>query len=333
MRRLLSFACVGLLALGAVDVLGATSSAASDAGGSSPQAVALVEAMRAAPRTLRFSGVVQVMWLDQGKRKNLTVDVTGDLGMIEVQSGQSQVFDRGVQTYFKNRLGWSSALVEPDLGKVPAPDHHWKLSVHPGPPIAGRPTHVVEATRASGEVAQRLFVDDATSLLMRRQVLDSHGRVERSLQFQLLDLVPVNLHAPGGVSARDAEPLKEVPSGYEAPRQSSGYELVTRSHHPNGVELLYSDGLFSVSVLEQRGQLDWDSLPAGGVAASVNGSDARRFSTASADVLVWQREGIVYTAVSDAPSDAVHALLDSLNPGRSTMERVADYVLGPFGWS
>ena len=47
-------------------------------------------------------------------------------GALEVDVGPgSVVVDAGTRTYFKSRLGWSSALVEPEPENVPAPDHRW----------------------------------------------------------------------------------------------------------------------------------------------------------------------------------------------------------------
>jgi hypothetical protein len=290
--------------------------------------------MRAAPQSMQFSGVVRVAWRVDGTPNDITVDITDDNGSIEVESGQARVFDRGTRTYFKSRLGWSSALIEPELERVPAPDHRWTLSVRRGPEIVGRPTRLVEATRSDGTAAQKLYIDTDSNLLLRREVLDARGQVQRSLEF--LDLTVANgpaLHAPTGVSARKAVPLDSVPSGYVAPSTPSGYVLVGLSRHPNGVELLYSDGLFTVSVLEQRGEVDWNGLPKGGTAAEVSGIRARRYAEPGADVLVWERDGTVFTSVSDAPPDVIDDMLDALTPSRSTVEQVADYVLGPFGWN
>jgi hypothetical protein len=51
-------------------------------------------------------------------------------------------------------------------------------------------------------------------------------------------------------------------------------------------------------------------------------------------VLVWERDGVVYTCVSDAPADVFDASVTALAaPERSALERVADFVLGPFGWN
>jgi len=314
-------------------LVGVLRSASADS--TSSEAARLVNLMRAAPHAMQFSGVVRVTWLDHGKPNDITVSVTDDNGAIEVESGQARVFDVGTRTYFKSRLGWSSALIEPEPENVPAPDHRWKLRVRQGPAIVGRPTRLVEATRRSnGTAAQKLYLDADTNLLLRRDVLDDRGRVQRSLRF--LDLTVAagpTLHAPRGVHTQKAVPLDDVPSGYIAPSTVSGYQLVGRSRHPNGVELLYSDGLFTVSVLEQRGDLDTSRLANGGTAVDVGGNGATRYSEPGADVLVWERDGTVFTCVSDAPPDVIDALVDGFTPSRSAAEKVADYVLGPFGWS
>jgi len=171
-------------------------------------------------------------------------------------------------------------------------------------------------------------------MVLRREVLDTHGRVQRSLEFVDLEMgTAPQPQQPRGVAAREAAPLPSVPSGYEAPRAVAGYVLVAQSRHPNGVELTYSDGMFSASVLEQRGDLDWDALPARGTTTEIAGTRARHYSDASADVVMFEHDGTVFTLATDAPPDSVASLVDRLTPDRSTAEQVVDFVLGPFGWN
>jgi sigma-E factor negative regulatory protein RseB len=329
-RRALWCVCAGALAVAGLS--GAFERAGADA--SSADAVRMVERMRDAPSTLRFSATVRVTWRDRGATNDMVVHVTDDMGVLEVDSGAARVFDRGTHTYFKSDLGWSSALAEPDRGASPAPDHRWRLVVARGRTIAGRPTELVEAERADGTPAQRLFLDSETGMVLRREVLDPRGRVQRSLEFVTLDMGTASApQAPRGVAARQATPLESVPSGYEAPRALAGYVLVAQSRHPNGVEFVYSDGMFSASLLEQRGDLDWDGLPARGTTADIEGTRTRRYSDASADVVMFEHDGTVFTLVTDAPPDSVAALVDRLTPDRSTAEQVVDFVLGPFGWN
>ena len=50
--------------------------------------------------------------------------------------------------------------------------------------------------------------------------------------------------------------------------------------------------------------------------------------------MVWARNGLVYTCVSDAPSDVFANMVDQLaDSGRSAPESIVDFVLGPFGWN
>ena len=51
-------------------------------------------------------------------------------------------------------------------------------------------------------------------------------------------------------------------------------------------------------------------------------------------MVVWERDGIVYTCVSDAPGDVFDAAVAELTDSdRSALERAVDFVLGPFGWN
>ncbi len=333
MRRTLALALIACVATCATL---AAAMASVDAGTSSSAADRVVERMRSAARDLQFTGDVRMIWRDHGTDKELTVSVTGDNGSIEVNtdSDQARVFDRDGLTYYRGKLGWQSALIGPDPRNVPPADHAWTLTLKVGPTVAGRPTQVVVAERRTGTPALRLFADTETGLLLRREVLDTRGHVERSVEFTDFTLTPATeLRAPSGVSPDYARRLTDVPEGFAVPRAPSGYVLVSRSQHDGVVELLYTDGLFTVSVFEQRGDLDWDALPKGGVASEIGGNRARRYTQPGTDVLVWERDGVVYTGASDAPSDVIDAMIADFTPDRSTLEQVADYVLGPFGWS
>jgi negative regulator of sigma E activity len=180
------------------------------------------------------------------------------------------------------------------------------------------------------------MVDDASGLLLAREVVGPRGKVERSVRFTAIAVGgPAALVAtpPHDVRTPDAEHLRSVPDGYHAPRTAAGFELVTRSRHPDGVLLFYSDGVFTMSVFEQRGDLDWDALPAGGARSSLADTRTRTYREPGVDVAVWERDGTVYTCVTDAPSDVFDRLVASFAPAdRSAGDAVVDFVLGPFGW-
>jgi sigma-E factor negative regulatory protein RseB len=333
-RRTVALALVACVATAGLLV---AADASVDAGTSTAGADRVVERMRAAARDLQFTGSVRMTWRVRGAEKSVTVTVTGNRGVIEVNTptDQASVFDRDGLTYYKGKLGgWQSALIGPNPRNIPPPDHAWRITLRAGPEIAGRPTDAVVARRSNGLPALRLFVDTETGLLLQREVLDARGVVERSVGFTDLTLAaPNEARGPSGVAPRYAKRLTSVPDGFVVPHAPSGYVLVSQSEHDGVVELLYTDGLFTVSVSEQRGDLDWDALPKGGVASEIGGNRARRYVQPGADVLVWERDGVVYTGASDAPSDVVDAMIAEFAPDRSTLEQVADFVLGPFGWS
>ncbi len=335
-RRPATLAWLALAAVAVVWPISAWGASADDTP-EARQAARLVERTRDAASRHDFSGTAVVSWRSGDAMREARVEVNDVGGAVEiVASDGGTVVDEGRRTYLRDRLGWTGALVEPAAGELPAPGHRWSLTLGSPRTVAGRPTTVVVAERGDGTVAQRLFVDDATGLLLGRQVLGPDGHVQRSVQFVTVDVGDgdTSVSAPRGVDTGKAKALSSVPDGYRAPTSLGGFELVTRSQHPDGVLLFYSDGVFTTSVFEQRGDLDWGSLPSGGTDSRLAGSRARTYHEPSGDVVVWARNGLVYTCVSDAPSDTFASMIEQFaGSDRSTPESVVDYVLGPFGWN
>jgi sigma-E factor negative regulatory protein RseB len=306
---------------------------------SSGEAARLVEQMRDAPLQHDFAGAVTVTWHSGGKTRHATVDVRGDQGSVEVASGSRRVVDDEGSTYVLGGAGsWSSVLALPPPSDLPAPDHTWTLTSRTGPSVAGRPTTIVEALRRSGTAALRLYLDTQTGLLLEREVLDTQGRVLRSLAFTSIAIgtPPAPIDEPPVASNRQAPTLASIPAGYHAPSEIGGnYELVGKVKRPGGgIVLTYSDGMFSASVTEQKGELDWGSLPAGGTDATIADHEVRKYSTSGGDVIIWERDGVVYTCVTDVPADVLGAMVGGLGPSsRSTVDQAVDFVLGPFGWN
>jgi hypothetical protein len=299
-------------------------------------AARLVERMRAAAAGTDFVGTVEVGWRAQsGAVERATVDVRSVGGVIEAASGGHVALDDGVHTFFKDELGWSSAVSTPTAGDRPAPDAAWDLRVR-RTRYQDRPATTVVASHADGAVAQRLVIDDETHLPLSREVLAPDGRVERFFRFVAIDVADVP--APAAITtpritARGGTAVAEVPDGYRAPASAgAGYVLVSRARTTDGVQLVYSDGLFSVSVREQLGELDWGVMPEGGTDAEVDGARALRYREPMGDVLVWEHDGVVFTCVSDAPNDVLTTMVQGLTPSRSLGRRVVDFVLGPIGF-
>ncbi len=189
--------------------------------------------------------------------------------------------------------------------------------------------------RDDGSLRERLWVDDATGLLLRRETYDGAERRLRLAAYLSLELGvsegsagdesdPVGdemaLARPGG-SGRDAGLRErahgamtvgvdglttleaagwsvppELPGGYRA---IGGYVVSGERSQP--LHLVYSDGLYSVSLFQQRGDADWDSLPGG--AARAEGLDwhAYEWPGAVPRRLAWEAQGSTFVLVGDAP--------------------------------
>lgn len=306
-----------------------------EAGSSSDAGARLMAAMREAPARIDFTGVVEVSWRDRsGAVQRETVDVQATDGVVSLSAGGRSARDDGRTTSFADQLDGRSVLSEPPLTRRPSPDARWALAVRSGQPRLGRTTTEVVASRSDGTIAQRLVIDDATHLPLAREVVERDGTMSRAFVFTELD-VGEHPSDPTRITrgVRPARALDDVPDGYRAPDTAgAGYVLVSRSRIADGLQFVYSDGVFSVSLLEQRGELDWGSLPDRGTAARVADARARRYTEPVGDVLVWERDGVVFTCVSDAPRDVLDAMLAGLSPDPGAAERVVDFVLGPFGF-
>jgi anti-sigma factor RsiW len=78
------------------------------------------------------------------------------------------------------------------------------------------------------------------------------------------------------------------------------------------VHEFFSDGVHTLSVFAEAGDLDDGSLPANGRAVVVHDKLARHFEWPGADVLVWESGGVVYTAVGNGPAEDVQAAAASM---------------------
>jgi hypothetical protein len=335
LRRPATVALCTLAALALAWPIAASAGAARSA--DAQEAARLVRGTRDAAADLDFTGVATVTWTSPKGKQSARVQVSDVGGAVSVHAADGNTLvDEGRRTYLRDQLGWTGLVVEPTARDLPDPGQRWDLATSGTRTVAGRPAAVVSARRPGGEPAQRLAVDHATGLLLAREVLGPDGRVERSVRFSSIDVGERDTHAvspPADVHGKSAENLTSVPDGYHAPGAPAGFELVTRSRHPDGVLLFYSDGVFTASVFEQQGDLDWGALPSGGTDTQLADTRTRTYDEASGVVAVWERNGLVYTCVTDAPSDVFAQMVDALaSDARSTPEAVVDFVLGPFGW-
>jgi MucB/RseB family protein len=237
-----------------------------------------------------------------------------------------------------------AALERAWQGKVrhsaPAVDASWDLELAGAVTVAGRAATIVIARDQDGAVRGRFAIDRQAGQLLRTEVLDRTGAVVRSIGFvQLTTDAGAAVPAVSGVSGSAPVAIGQIPAGFVVPRGvGSGYRLVGSYQRADGsVQLYYSDGLFTLSVFEQSGTLDWRSLPAGGRAGRAGTVPTRTYSTSAGTVVVWADGQLVMTCIADGPPEVASAAVARMNAtpahDQGVLRDIADFVLGPFGWN
>lgn len=121
---------------------------------------------------------------------------------------------------------------------------------------------------------------------------------------------PDPLEADQPVTPTTAEPrgLQDLPAPFRAPpRLDGGYRLVEAFSHPEGLQLVYRDGRYGLSVFEAPGRLDLADLPPDGGPVDVAGVTGWRWESGEVGgrVVVFERDGLVVTVIGDEPGQAV----------------------------
>ncbi|HYX43934.1 MAG TPA: sigma-E factor regulatory protein RseB domain-containing protein, partial [Acidimicrobiales bacterium] len=276
-----------------------------------------LEQARAAAGAHSFTGLVSVSWREGGTTHSEDLYVRAVAGSIEVR-GDTTVMAEGDRARFVRHAGdgwnqlWSGAL--PSTAR---PDLFPKYELVPAGAleVAHRPTRVYEV-REAVRVRERLYLDTETSLLLRREQLDDRGLVRRAVGFATFspDSGTPPPRRPTVLDDRTGHHVSPAGLSYPVPPSlASGYKRMATYREHGVVHAVYSDGLYDLSLFEQRGRLQRRDLPAGRKLA-VGGRDAWSYAYAGGNILIWQAGRTVVTAVSDAPVDQLVEVARSLSP-------------------
>jgi anti-sigma factor RsiW len=118
---------------------------------------------------------------------------------------------------------------------------------------------------------------------------------------------PLRSDQPVAAVAPPRDP-SDLPPPFRAPsRLDDGYRLVEAFTHPEGLQLVYRDGRYGLSVFEAPGRLDVAGLPPDGRRIDVAGVPGWRWESDEVDgrVVVFERDGLVVTVIGDEPGEAV----------------------------
>jgi MucB/RseB N-terminal domain len=304
----------------------------------------LLDRAREAAQTEAFDGLVSVEWHDGRQPHTAQVPVQSAGGVLRFGD---EVVGAGARRMVHGTDGWLSLWGHDVTTLGPSPTAKYRLTVEPGPDVANRPTDVISVALVdAARPRERLYVDRASGLLLRRELLDAHGNPYRSVAFTTINTASGLLtaaaagSAPRATKSQEPSPARHLKAPYKLKsRIGSGYRRLGAYKSAGVVQQYFSDGLHGLSVFEQPGHLKTTETDLAGQTGSgrrveISGRTMRAYSASVGEAVVWESDGVVYTAVTDAPwSDLAGAVRDLPHadpPGR--LRRVAQAVVSLFRW-
>ena len=293
-----------------VCALVATSLATSAPAGSAP-ADDPFDRARAAAARVSFTGTVEVRWLDgpTEHREQLSVQSAG--GSLLLRGANQVMVSSTAERLVRHEDGGWDLLWPPALDRVDGPDVALKYQTaeSDGPAVAGRPTTMVDI-RQQTVLRERVLLDRETDLLLQRRQYDPSGTTTRVVGFTELVIDPTTAPPPAPATSSNQSPEAVTPASLSSPglapaTLADGYTRVGIYKREGVVQVLYSDGIYELSVFERRGALDRHELGEQGGPVQVGSASGWRYAWPGGQVVLWQAGGTVYTVVSDAPLDQV----------------------------
>ena len=300
----------------------------------------LDRATQAAEKRAYTGEVLWITYSDEGPHIS-TFDVSS------TGQGQIDVTDRG---RYDVRLsddgsgladferGWYVPLPAADLARahkgLSRLERKYLVEVVGTDALLDRPVTKIEIRRRSDEsLVERLWVDDDSGLLLRREMYDGADTLLRQVAYLRLDLDPV-AEADGAQrtprtrsgTIRRRPRVTEIDDAKRRALQSAGWTVpdalpsgflaessfTVSSDETEPLQLVYGDGLYSVSLFEQTGEPDFGTLPDGAVKTEVLGFEAYTWPGAVPPRYVWEASGKTFSLVGDAPPADIAEIAASL---------------------
>jgi hypothetical protein len=187
------------------------------------------------------------------------------------------------------------------------------------------PATVVDLTERETRVRrERLYVDEDTGLVVRRETFDTDGAPVRVMAFTRLDPQDTEVVRPDDddleVERRALAPadrsalrdegfviLEDLPAGFVL---VEGHEVEDASVPT--LLLIYSDGLYSLSVYQQQGRLATSAVDGAVRLTTDDGGDVWRWPGSEPRRVVWTGDRLTFTALTDAPTDELLTAVSGL---------------------
>ena len=235
--------------------------------------------------------------------------------------------------------GWFFPLPAADLAKahkgLDRLASKYDVQVLSSESLLDRPSTRLQILRESdGELVERLWIDDASGLLLRRETYDGEGELLRMVAYLKLDLRPDGRSVEGVHATRGQRPAQErreqdvtevddvgraalrdagwtIPDALPGDYATEGSYAVSAGE-TQPLQTVYSDGLYTVSLFEQRGSLDPTTLPEGAQITSAYGFPSYTWPGAVPTRVVWEAGGTTWSLVGDAPPDQMREIITAL---------------------
>lgn len=232
---------------------------------------------------------------------------------VRSQAGQGLELQVGKDT--------ASRFVAVDDSAVGDPGGSYQLSGGQEAVVAGRPATVVTA-RAHGREAARWWLDRDQGFLLWQETYGTSGEVIQSSGFTSVEVAagetPMLNHLPprlavgqnqAALSVAQSPQLNSV--GWTCAESLAGMSLVQveadRGDAPGQVQTVYSDGVHTVSVLQQRGAL---TRPPGGFVWDPEVGTYRNVGMTT--MLAWQSSDTVFTVATDGGPELARRVMEQL---------------------
>lgn len=265
--------------------------------------------------TTSFEATVVVRWVGtDGVTHQSDLPVRGGGGRVVLGASADPVQRKAERKGGADAGGitWSAGAVG---SSAPDPTAKYDVEVGDGPTVLARRTRTVRLSLA-GRVREAADVDVETGLLLRREMFDPSGATVRTVELTALRLLgeqPV----PGSLGVR-SDAMGHLPDDVAAPdRLGAGYRRLDAYRRGDGVQVLYGDGLHTLSVFTYPGPLQPSALPPGGEELDVGGHGGHRWTWAGGQVVTWSRAGQSITVVGDGPLEEVVGAARQLPSARS----------------
>jgi negative regulator of sigma E activity len=281
----------------------------------SPLAISWLKRAAAAPNQVSYHGTqIITAWGPQGASSAM-------LDIVHAASQGSEISVVGSSSApgakaFVQRATTAGAAI--DGGPLALLQATYQLAYKCCTDTIGRAAVLVEALRADQTLAARFWIDKATGLLLQRQLFSGDGKtMVRATVFTELEIEESEFighlppMVPNGVEAMGLGKVDNLRSeGWVcAPELPASLRLydVHQDTSNGSLQFSYSDGLFNVSLFEQRGALD----PAAVAGFSSTESPGVYLRYGMPSYVVWSSGGIVYTLIGDLPPDTLGQVIRS----------------------